>query len=80
MSDRKNVRTAISELVRAGKSINAIINDLGTSRSTVLRVKRWLAVGKGPQVSPRKRTRTTLTPRVIGGLKKRIKSGPDGGH
>ena len=76
MSDRSNVRAAITALVRAGKSIGDIVNDLGTSRSTVMRVKRCLAAGKDPQPSPRKRSRPTLTPRVTAGLRRRIKAAP----
>ena len=52
MSSWSDTRTAITALVRAGKSINEIIRDLGTSRSTVLRVKRRLTAGKDPQPFP----------------------------
>ena len=76
MSDRKNVRTAIAALVRVGKSNREISTDLECSKTLVLKVKRRLSVGKGPQVSPRKRKKTTLTLGVVGGLKKRIKAAP----
>ena len=76
MSERKNVRTAIAALVRAGKSTREINTDLECSKTFVLRVKRRLASGKSPQVSPRKRKKTTLTPRAMGGLKKQIKAAP----
>ena len=76
MSSWSDTRTAITALVRAGKSINEIIRDLCTSRSTVLRIKSQLAAGKDPQPSPQKRARPTLTPRVTAGLRRRIKVAP----
>ena len=69
MSSQSETRIAITALVRAGKLINEIIRDLGTSHSTVLRVKHRLTAGKDPQPSPRKRSRPTLTPRVTAGLR-----------
>ena len=77
MSDWKEKRRiAISALIGAGKSINVIVSDLEVSCSTVLRVKRRLAAGKGAQASPRKKSTPKFTSRVVGGLKKRIRAAP----
>ena len=46
------------------------------SQLLVLKVKRRLAAGKDLQASPRKAKKPILTPRVVGGLKKRIKVAP----
>ena len=61
-------RIAVSSLLKVGKSINAIITDLGVSRYLVLKVK-WFAAGKELQSFPRKSKKPVLTPRVVGGLK-----------
>ena len=76
MSEWNKKRIAISTLLRAGKTINEIVVDLGTSRSTVKRVKRRTKDGKDPEASPRKKSARILTPHVVGGLKKRIRTAP----
>ena len=76
MQTWKEKRIAVSALLDAGKSINRIIADLGVSRALVLKVKSRLASGKDLQASPRKAKKPVLTPRVVGGLKKRIKAAP----
>ena len=76
MQTWKEKRIAVSALLDAGKSINGIIANLGVSRALVLKVKSRLASGKDLQASPRKAKKPVLTPRVVGGLKKRIKAAP----
>ena len=76
MSSRSETQTAIAGMVHAGQSISAIVSTLGTSRSTILRVKKRLAAGKDPQASPPKRKAPILSSRVVGGLKKHIKAAP----
>ena len=76
MSDRIETRAAISALLRAGKTVKAIVDDVGCSRALVYKVKNRVSAGKSPQVSPRKRNRPTLTPRVVAGLRRRIQCAP----
>ena len=76
MSSRCDTQTAIAAMVHAGQSISAIVSTLGTSQSTVLRVKKRLAGGKDPQASPPKRRAPILSSRVVGGLEKHIKVTP----
>ena len=76
MSEQRNIQTTISALLRAGKTPKEIVRDLGYARATVYRIKTRIDAGKDPQPSPRKRKRPTLTPRVVAGLKKRIRSAP----
>ena len=76
MPNWKEKRIALAALLNAGKSINVTAADLGVSRFLVLKVKKRLAAGKDVQASPRKVNRPVLRPRVVGGLKKRIKAAP----
>ena len=74
MSSRQDTRSAISALLRAGKTVKEIVADVQGGRTLVYSVKKRLDAGKSVQVSPRKRKRTTLTPRVVAGLRCRILS------
>ena len=76
MTSRQDVRAAISALLDAGKTAKEIVGDLQCGKSVVYEVKKRKEAGKSAQASPRKRTRTTLTPTVIAGLRHRIKAAP----
>ena len=49
MSDRIETRAAISALLRAGKTVMAIIAGVGCSRALVYKVKNRVSAGKSPQ-------------------------------
>ena len=51
MSDRVENRAAISALLRAGKTVKAIVDDVGCSRALVYKVKNRVSAGKSPQVT-----------------------------
>ena len=72
MSDRAKKRAAISALLRVGKTVKGIVDNVGCSRALVDKVKNRVRAGKSLQVLPRKRNRPTLTPRVVEGLRHRI--------
>ena len=76
MSNAKDIRVAVTAMLQADRPIRTIMEDLKISRSTVMRVKRRVLDGKDPKGSPRKRRASVLTPRVVGGFKKRIKAAP----
>ena len=76
MSEQKNICTTISSLLRAGKTPKEIVRDLGYPRATVYGIKTCIDAGKDPQPSPCKQKWPTLSPRVVAGLKKRIRSAP----
>ena len=76
MNSWSEKRIAVSALIDTGKLTNTIAADLGVGRSLVLKVKRRLAAGKDLQASSRKAKKLILTPKVVGGLKKRIKAAP----
>ena len=73
MSTRKDVRAAISALLDAGKTAKDIVGDLKCGKLVVYEVKKWKETGKSAQALPCKRKKTTLTPTVVAGLRRRIK-------
>ena len=77
MSNRVDNRAAISALLDAGEAPVAIAKTLGVSRSTVYLVKNKKKAGKDPTKEGLKgRASPVVTPRVLGGLKKRIRAAP----
>ena len=77
MSDRVDNRAAISALLDAGEAPVAMAKTLGVSRSTVYLVKNKKKAGKDPtKEAPKGRASPVVTPRVLGGLKKRIRAAP----
>ena len=76
MSTRQDVRAVISALLDAGKTTKEVVADLKCGKSVVYEVKKRKEAGISAQASPRKRTRTTLTPTVVAGLRRRIKAAP----
>ena len=67
MSSRSETRSAISALLDAGKTAKEVVAALQCGKSVVYEVKKRKTAGKGPQASPRKRTRTTAPPPHQGG-------------
>ena len=61
MSDKSEVRAAISALLPTGKVVKEIIADVGCSHSLACKVKNQLQVGKSAPASPRKRAKMPLT-------------------
>ena len=77
MSKRTDVRAAISALLDAGESPTEISKTLKVSRPTIYRIKNIKEKGGDPisaKIPARKRP--VLTSRVLGGLRKRIRSAP----
>ena len=67
MADKK--RESIATLLRVGNDPKTIIANIGTTRSTILRVRKRIEAGKGPHPSPRKvRKPTKRTPEPSGPL------------
>ena len=70
MSDRKEVRAAISALLDAGENPTAVAAALNVARTTVYRVKKKES-GQNPVLARKPaRPRPILTPRVLGGSKR----------
>ena len=77
MSNRLDTRAAISALLDAGETPAFISRTLSVSRTTVYLVKNKKKVGANPlEDLPRTRAHPVVTPRVLGGLKKRIRAAP----
>ena len=71
MAEKK--REAIEVLLRAGAAPKETIENLGTTRSTILRVQKHLETGKGPHPSPRKpRSPLKQTKRAVAAVRRRI--------
>ena len=76
MSKIVDRRLAISALLEAGKTPTEISRDLQCARSLVYKVNKLKDDGKDVQPPPPKRKKTVMTPRVVAGLKRRIKAAP----
>ena len=68
------VRAAISALLDAGETPTAISKTLNVARATVYRIKKTGQDPGAPNI--RQKKKTILTPRVLGGLRKRIRCVP----
>ena len=72
MSERVDTRAAILALLNAGESPAAVAKTLSVSRTKVYLVKKKLRQDPTSDFS-RARDCLVVTPRVLGGLKKRIR-------
>ena len=69
MAEKK--REDIAVLIRAGAAPKDIIANLGTTRSTILRVRKRLESGKGLHPSPKKpRSPLKRTPRAVAAVQR----------
>ena len=76
MSKREKTRATIFGLHDAGKTAIEIAATLECSRSTVYRALTKMAAGEGVRHAVRPQKRPVLTPRVVAGLRRRIRAAP----
>ena len=75
MADKK--REAITVLLRTGATPKDMIQTVGTTRSTILRVRGRIEAGGGPHPSPRKKRKPPQsTPRAVAAVRRRIVANP----